>query len=80
MVTFERLAAEWETIQATEFWKLHSEKIAEKRAADSRACETKDIVARYQGAVEMADFVLGRGAYKPLAERILDELSNKGEK
>jgi hypothetical protein len=76
----DRILAESSTVTATEFWKLYHQKISEKRATDSRACETKDIVTRYQGAVEMADFILGRGEYKPLAERILDELQNKGEK
>jgi hypothetical protein len=77
----DRILAESSTVLATEFWKLYHQKISEKRATDSRACETKDIVTRYQGAVEMADFILGRGEYKkPLAERILDELENKGEK
>ena len=76
----DRILAESSTVTATEFWKLYHQKISEKRATDSRACETKDIVTRYQGAVEMADFILGRGEYKPLAERILDELQNQGEK
>ena len=80
MVIRDRVEAEWETIKLSDFWKLYQEKIAEKRAVDSRACETKEVVTRYQGAVEMADFILGRGQYKPLAERILDELANKGEK
>jgi hypothetical protein len=76
----DRILAESSTVTETEFWKYYHQKISEKRATDSRACETKDIVTRYQGAVEMADFILGRGEYKPLAERILDELQNKGEK
>jgi len=79
MSKYDQIAGELETIRLTEFWKLYHEKIATKRMTDSRACETKEVVSRHQGAVEMADFILGRGEYKPLADRILDELSNKGE-
>ena len=80
MSKYDRIAGEFETIRLTEFWKEYHDRISNKRAADSRACETKEVVARHQGAVEMADFILGRGDYKPLADRILEELTQKGEK
>jgi len=81
MYNVNKLSAEFSTISETDFWKLYHQKISEKRAADSRACEMKEVVAKYQGSLEMADFILGRGKeYKPLAERIMDELQNHGEK
>jgi len=77
----DRILAESSTVLETEFWKFYHQKIAEQRAVDSRACETKEVVSKFQGAVMAWDFILGRGDFKkPLAERILDELENKGEK
>ena len=78
MNLFERIAAEYESIRLTKFWEVYIEKIREKRAVESRACETNKEPERNQGACEALDFVIGRGKdYQPLPERILVELRSK---
>jgi hypothetical protein len=78
--TIERLAAEWETIQHTKFWEAFVEKIQEKRALESRFCEVNTEVVRNQGAIQVLDYILGRGETQlPLAERILEELRQKSK-
>ena len=75
-----KIVREFEEISATTFWKLYHEKILELRNVELNRCETDEIVARAQGAARAYKTILGGGNTKPLAERILDELQNKGEK
>jgi hypothetical protein len=81
MLNYERIAAEWETIQSTEFWKEYHRRISALMDTAQNKCETDDVVARSQGELRAYRYILGKGdTQKPLAERILIELSQKGEK
>lgn len=81
MLLYERLLAEYESIKLTDFWRVYHDELGKQLDLYRSKCEDDENVARSQGSVRAYRYILGRGKeYKPLAERILDELRNKGEK
>lgn len=76
---YDKLVAEFSTIEETAFWKALLKKVKDHRDTFTTNCETKDNPTRDQGAIIALDLILGRdylqgrSKYPNIVVRLLDE-------